>query len=216
MDIWLILGVLIGSGGVVAVLGMLGSGIKWLLEARERHQKNHSDALNLFDKAEENYRLAGKAKNQQGALLVLRGKVMEQPILETPHDLLKRAREDLGKAREAGPDCKTEVKILYLQACMLYNKEIYDLCVRRLCKARELNKHLGIGYELLGQAYDALGDKKRALLCYDIYGKLNPDDEKTQSRIEYLRKEVGIVEKPTIWQKLHSVTRRTRLCANLA
>lgn len=210
MDLWRILEVALGSGFAIAVLG---AGIKWLRDKRDHHRQ----ARNLFEDAETAYRRALKAKDQQKYSLVLpNNEVNIWPISEKPYELRNKARELLKQAREIGPGRKTEAKILCLQAQMLYDEEICDMCIRKLNIALKKNGRLRIGYELRGQAYEASGYKKQALRDYEFCSNLDPYDEEIQSRVEYLKEEIGGIEEPTIWQRWLSMIGRTRLCMSLA
>ena len=210
MDLWKILEVVLGSGFAIAVLG---AGIKWLRDKRDYHRQ----ARNLFEDAETAYRRALKAKDQRKYSLVLpNNEVNLWPISEKPYELRNRARELLKHAREIGPDRKTEANILCLQAQMLYDEEIYDMCIKKLNIALKKNGRLRTGYELRGQAYEATGHKKQALRDYQLCSNMDPYDEEIQSRVEDLKKKTGSLEEPTIWQKWLSMIGRTRLCMSLA
>ena len=209
MDLLKILGVVLGPGFAIAVLG---AGIKWLRDRRNHHRQ----ARNLFEDAETAYHRALKAKVQQRYSLVLPDDEVEVwPIPEEPYELKNKARELLRKAREIGPDCETEANILCLQARMLYDEEIYDMCIKKLNIALKKNGQLRIGYELRAQAYEVCGYPKKALRDYEVCINSDPYDEEIRSRIEYLKKESGAVEEPAIWQRWLSMIGGPGLCMSL-
>jgi len=223
MDAWQLLVVLLGGGGAVAVLTALGAGIKWLVDTREHREECHRKSCGQFKSGREDYIRALELEKEQRFSLVSIGDdgVEEKSNPDDPYKLRDKARDSFREAMLSGPDRKTKAQILYYQVRMLYdegirNKETCDVCVEELNDALELNKRLGLAYLLRGQIYEECGDKERALQDREHYRRFNPHDEDNNSRIQYLRKEIGIAEKPTTWQKWQSVTGRTTLCTSLA
>lgn len=219
MDVWQIL---LGGGGVVAVLSVLGAGIRWLLDRSEHHKERHRKASSQFKSGREDYmRALELEKEQRRSLVSTSDGVEEKSNPDDPYELRNKARDFFREAMLSGPDCKTEAKILYFQVRMLCdegirNEETRDVCIEELNDALKLDKRLGIAYLLRGQIYEECGDQERELQDRKHYRKFNPRDEDNNSRIQDLKKEIGVVEKPTIWQKWQSVTGRTTLCTSLA
>ena len=219
MDVWQIL---LGGGGVVAVLGILGAGINWLISRIERHNERHRKARSQFKSGREDYiRALELEKEQRRRLVSISSGVEEKSNPEDTHKLRGKARESFREAMLSGPDRKTKALILYYKVRMLcdkdiHNEETYDLCIEELNDALKLDKRLGIAYLLRGQIYEERGDKGRALQDYERYTRFNPHDDDNDSRIRDLKKEIGVADKPTIWQKWQSVTGRTTLCTSLA
>lgn len=212
MDAWQIL---LGGGGLLAVLGRV---IKWSLDKSEHHNKSQSQ----FESGREDYLRALELEREQVCLVVSSDEIKEKPNPDDPYELRDKARDSFREAMLSGPRRKTKAQILYYQVRMLHdegirNQETYDVCIEKLDDAIKLDSQLWIAYLLRGQIYEECGDKKRALKDRERYKKKsNPYDEDNNSRIQYLMKELGIVEKLTIWQNLQSVIGRTTLCTSLA
>ena len=219
MDVWQIL---LGGGGVVAVLGILGAGFKWLFDRKDLVSERHRKSNSQFRSGRAYYIRALEAEKPQIISVSDEVKNQPKPNPDDPYELRDRARQSFNAALQMGPDRKTKARILYQNVKMLYDegihkKETCDVCIEDLSDALKLFKGLEIAYLLRGQIYQDCGDKARALEDYERYGKLNPDDDETQSRIKYLEEELGIVDKPTIWQNWwQSITGRTALCTSLA
>lgn len=218
MDVWQIL---LGGGGVAAVLGILGAGIKWLFDRRDQRRERHRKSNSQFRSGREYYLRARETEKPQIISVIDGVKNQPKPNSDDPYELRDEARRFFNTALQIGPDRETKAWIFYYNVRMLYdegiyNEETYEVCIEDLGDALRLFKGLEIIYLLRGQIYEDYGIKDRALLDYERYVKSNPDEE-TQSRIKYLKQELGIVDKPTNRRKWWQITAgRIVLCTSLA
>jgi tetratricopeptide (TPR) repeat protein len=141
----------------------------------------------------------------------------EDNPLQDPNELRDETERLVYEALDLEPDRRTRAGIRALQAQMLFDDKNYRECVEYSCKALKLNSRLAGAYDIRGQAYEAIGQKRLALEDYTRKLKLDPWDDLMPARIRNLEKELGVSEESQkLWNRVRSVIGKRKLWTNIA